>query len=263
MSAPRPRLAVRLAVALVRVFSVLVPGRARRDWRQEWEAEIQHRGDRLEARDRDNWRDQMDLGARTLGALPDAAWLRRQFTADADLVHDLRHGVRMLRKSPAIMSLRTSPTVSNGMTADFLSYSVVIARSKVSSLSLSVVRSVSPMNIAPDVSVSRPARQCRSVDLPDPEGPMMAVSRPASKLMEIPSRARTSVGPLPYTLTASTARAATVVVVGAELRTAVIATSRLVESSSIERPTPAAESPGPNVRLCVSSDELCHSSGRS
>jgi putative ABC transport system permease protein len=30
----------------------------------------------------------------------DAAWLRRQFTADADLVHDVRHGLRMLVKSP-------------------------------------------------------------------------------------------------------------------------------------------------------------------
>ena len=42
----------------------------------------------------------MDLFRRALGALPDAAWLRRQFTADADIVHDLRHGARMLRKSP-------------------------------------------------------------------------------------------------------------------------------------------------------------------
>ena len=42
----------------------------------------------------------MDLVRRAFGALPDAAWLRRQFTADAEVVHDLRHGVRMLRKSP-------------------------------------------------------------------------------------------------------------------------------------------------------------------
>ena len=42
----------------------------------------------------------MDLFRRVLGSLPDAAWLRRQFTADADLVHDVRHGARMLRKSP-------------------------------------------------------------------------------------------------------------------------------------------------------------------
>ena len=37
---------------------------------------------------------------------------------------------------------------------------------------------------------------------------MMAVRRPRSKSIVIPSSARTSVGPRPYTLTASTARAA-------------------------------------------------------
>ena len=42
----------------------------------------------------------MDLVRRAFGALPDAAWLRRQFTADAEVVHDVRHGLRMLWKSP-------------------------------------------------------------------------------------------------------------------------------------------------------------------
>jgi putative ABC transport system permease protein len=36
-------------------------------------------------------------GAPSVGA----GWLRRQFGRDADFVHDLRHGLRMLRKSPA------------------------------------------------------------------------------------------------------------------------------------------------------------------
>ena len=38
------------------------------------------------------------------------------------------------------------------------------------------------MNTAPPVSESRPARQCSSVDLPEPEGPMIAVKRPGSNV---------------------------------------------------------------------------------
>jgi putative ABC transport system permease protein len=96
MTNPRTPFAVRLALALVRAFSVLVPARLRRDWRQEWEAEIRHCGDRRPP----HWREDMDLIGRTLGALPDAAWIRRQFTADAEVVHDVRHGIRMLGRSP-------------------------------------------------------------------------------------------------------------------------------------------------------------------
>jgi putative ABC transport system permease protein len=100
MTAPRASLTVRLCVAVVRLFSALVPARARREWRLEWEGELRHRGMLLEARRHNDWRHRMDLFRRVLGALPDAAWLRRQVTADADIVHDLRHGARMLRKSP-------------------------------------------------------------------------------------------------------------------------------------------------------------------
>ena len=100
MATPRASLTVWLCVAAVRLFSALVPARARRDWRLEWEAELYHRGELLHARRHVDWRHRMDLFRRVLGALPDAAWLRRQFTADADIVHDLRHGARMLRKSP-------------------------------------------------------------------------------------------------------------------------------------------------------------------
>jgi hypothetical protein len=53
------------------------------------------------------------------------------------------------------------------------------------------------MNAAPEVSVSRPAAQCMSVDLPDPEGPMMAVKRAVGNATLTPSSARTSVPPTP------------------------------------------------------------------
>jgi hypothetical protein len=53
------------------------------------------------------------------------------------------------------------------------------------------------MKAEPDVRKSRPATQCSSVDLPEPEGPMIAVKRPAPNSTVTPSRARTSVVPLP------------------------------------------------------------------
>jgi putative ABC transport system permease protein len=100
MSKRRDPMTVRLCLWLVRVCSVLVPSRSRRDWRLEWEGELQHRRDYLESHNRFDRRHQMDLLRRALGALPDAAWLRRQLTLDADIVHDVRHGLRMLWKSP-------------------------------------------------------------------------------------------------------------------------------------------------------------------
>ena len=53
------------------------------------------------------------------------------------------------------------------------------------------------MKTWPEVTESRPATQCIRVDFPEPDGPMIAVNRPAWKLTETPSRARTSVSPVP------------------------------------------------------------------
>ena len=49
----------------------------------------------------------------------------------------------------------------------------------------------------PDVTVSSPARQCIRVDLPDPDGPMMAANIPLSKLIVTRSSACTAPGPSP------------------------------------------------------------------
>ena len=46
--------------------------------------------------------------------------------------------------------------------------------------------------ISPEVIESRPARQCMSVDLPEPEGPMIAVNCPAPMSRSIPSSAEVS-----------------------------------------------------------------------
>jgi putative ABC transport system permease protein len=47
----------------------------------------------------------MDLIRRAVGSLPDAAWIRRQFTLDADAVHDAAHAVRMLLKTPGFIAV--------------------------------------------------------------------------------------------------------------------------------------------------------------
>ena len=47
------------------------------------------------------------------------------------------------------------------------------------------------------VSRSRPARQCNSVDFPEPDGPMIAVNLLAANSAETVSSARTAVAPLP------------------------------------------------------------------
>ena len=47
----------------------------------------------------------MNLVGRALGSLPDAAWIRRQFTLDADAVHDAVHGLRMLARTPGFTAI--------------------------------------------------------------------------------------------------------------------------------------------------------------
>ena len=71
-------------------------------------------------------------------------------------------------------------------------------RSFVSCVSLSSPIFVSAIQTSPAVGLSRPARMCMSVDLPDPEGPMTAVSSPPATSTETPRRACTAVSPSPY-----------------------------------------------------------------
>ena len=72
-----------------------------------------------------------------------------------------------------------------------------LRRSFVSSLSPSWVISVPAIETDPDVGGSRPARMCIIVDLPDPDGPMTAVSSPRATSTEQPLRAWTAVSPSP------------------------------------------------------------------
>ncbi len=91
---------LRLGVLVLRALSPLVPPSRREAWLQEWDAELRHRWARLETLGPVGWGPRLELLRRVSGALPDAAWLRRQFTLDSDLAHDLRHGLRLLRRGP-------------------------------------------------------------------------------------------------------------------------------------------------------------------
>jgi putative ABC transport system permease protein len=94
-----------VALRIVRVGAMLVPAVGRADWRREWEAVLCHYSAHLGRRRHLRWRMRMDMIRRALGSLPDAAWMRRQFTLDADAVHDAAHGVRMLLKTPGFTAI--------------------------------------------------------------------------------------------------------------------------------------------------------------
>src|SRR5947209_6374720 len=73
-------------------------------------------------------------------------------------------------------------------------------RSRRSSVSLSSFRSFSttPSRVTePDVGRSSPASRCISVDLPDPDGPMIAAKRFAGKSRLTPTSASTAASPSP------------------------------------------------------------------
>jgi putative ABC transport system permease protein len=96
MSASDP-FALRLCLFLVRLAARIVPHRDREPWQMEWEAELRYR---WSPRVRMSRTGEIHMVRRSLGAVVDAAWIRRQFTLDADLVHDAAHGIRMLAKAP-------------------------------------------------------------------------------------------------------------------------------------------------------------------
>ena len=68
-------------------------------------------------------------------------------------------------------------------------------RSFVSSLSPIDVMSLPAISTVPAVGLSRPARMCMSVDLPEPDGPMTATSSPCVTSSETPRSASTAVSP--------------------------------------------------------------------
>src|SRR4030095_6169060 len=84
---------------LIRMIGVIVPRRLRTDWRQEWEAELQHRELLLAEWDRLNWGNRLNLLWRSTSAFWDALWMQPGRLED-EMFQDLRFGARLLMKNP-------------------------------------------------------------------------------------------------------------------------------------------------------------------
>ncbi len=93
-----------LSVRLIRVIGLIVPRRLRSDWRQEWEAELQHREALLSVWENLNWKTKLGLLRRSLGAFCDALLLQPRRLED-EMFQDLRFGVRMLLKNKSFTAV--------------------------------------------------------------------------------------------------------------------------------------------------------------
>jgi hypothetical protein len=74
---------------------------------------------------------------------------------------------------------------------------ILSRRSRVSFASSSRDSSVPSTTTEPEVGASSPASRCMSVDLPEPDGPMMAANSPRSNDTVTPRRASTAASPWP------------------------------------------------------------------
>src|SRR5215510_8219972 len=78
----------------VRVMSRFVPRRWRLDWRQEWDAELQHHGSQGRS----------DTFRRSLGAFWDVVAMQPR-RLEEEMFQDLRYGIRMLLKNKLLTTV--------------------------------------------------------------------------------------------------------------------------------------------------------------
>ena len=112
-------------LAVIALVGVIVPRRLRAEWRQEWEAELTCREQRLTQWKPLEARHKRDLLRRSASAVWDALWLQRQRRED-EMVQDVRFGFRMLVKQPAV-TLIAIATLALGIGANTAVFSFLNA----------------------------------------------------------------------------------------------------------------------------------------